>query len=135
MKEKSFNIDIVTPRKTVFSGEANIFFAPSVEGYFEILKNHTPFLTMLKTGKIIITQNGTKKYFAVSSGFTEVFNNRVIVLAETAESAEEIDIARSQASKERALKRLADKSPSIDIERAAASLFRAVTRLSVAKMK
>jgi len=135
MGGKDFHIDIVTPSRTVFSGEANRFFAPSVEGYFEILKNHTPFLSILKTGKIVITQDGVKKCFAISSGFVEVLNNRVTVLAETAESSENIDVARSQASKERALKRLADKSPSIDIERAAASLLRAVTRLSVAEMK
>jgi len=135
MRGKDFYIDIVTLSITVFSGEANRFFAPSVDGYFEILKNHAPFLSILKTGKIVITQNGAKKYFAISAGFVEVFNNRVTVLAETAESSEEIDVERSQASKERALRRLADKTPSIDIERAAASLLRAVTRLSVAEME
>ena len=135
MRGKDFYIDIVTPGRTVFSGEANRFFAPSVDGYFEILKNHAPFISILKTGKIVITQNGVKKYFAIRSGFAEVFNNRITVLAETAESSEKIDIARSQACKERALKRLVDKSPSIDIERAAASLLRAVTRLSIVEMK
>ena len=135
MEGKSFHIDIVTPSRNVFSDEVDRFFAPSVEGYFEILTNHTPFLAILKTGKIVVTQNGVKKYFAISSGFAEVFNNRVIVLAETAESVEEIDVARAQDSKERALKRLADKSPSIDVERAKASLLRALSRLSIAKMK
>ncbi len=135
MRGKDFRIDIVTPGSTVFSGEANSFFAPSVDGYFEILKNHAPFISILKTGKIVITQNGVKKYFAISSGFAEVLNNRITVLAETAESSEKIDVERSQASKERALKRLGDKSPSIDIERAVASLLRAVTRLSIAEMK
>ena len=135
MRGKDLHIDIVSPSRTVFSGEANRFFAPSVDGYFEILKNHAPFLSILKTGKIVITQDGAKKYFAISSGFVEIFNNRITVLAETAESSEKIDVARSQASKERALKRLADKSPSIDVERAKASLLRAVTRLSIAEMK
>ena len=135
MKGKDFHIDIVTPNRTVFSGEANKFFAPSVEGYFEILKDHTPFLSILKTGRIVIAQDAVKKYIAISSGFAEVLNNRITVLAETAESSEDIDVERSQASKERALKRLADKSPSIDVERAKVSLLRALTRLSVAEMK
>ncbi len=134
MADKSFHIDIVTPDKTVFSGSINRFFAPSVDGYFEILYNHTPFLAALKTGKIFITKNEEKEYIAISGGFAEVFNNRVIVLAETAESAKDIDIERAKKSKERALKRVVDKSPSIDIERAKASLLRALMRLSVTKM-
>ena len=134
MSEKSFQISIVTPNKTVFSGEGERFFAPSVEGYFEVLKNHLPFLSVLKIGKIIITQGDKKIHFSVSGGFAEVYKNRVIVLAETAETVDEIDVERAQKSKERALRRIVDKSPSNDIERAKASLLRALNRLSIAKM-
>ena len=135
MKSKSFSLDIVVPDKTVFSGEVNRFFAPSVEGYFEILPNHTHFLVALKTGEVKVTKENTKEYFAISGGFAEVFDNRVIVLAETAEHSENIDTERAEKSKERALKRLADKSPSINIERAEAALMRALTRLSVVEKK
>jgi len=134
MSDKSFQISIVTPNKTVFSGEGERFFAPSIEGYFEILKNHLPFLAVLKIGKIVITQGDEKIHFSVSGGFVEVYKNRVIVLAETSETVNEVDIERAQKSREKALKRIADKSPSIDIERAKASLLRALNRLSVAKM-
>ena len=136
MADKNFNIDIVTPDKKVFAGEGVRFSAPSVDGYFEILYNHAPFLSALRVGKIVITDSdGEKKYFAVSGGFAEVFENRVVVLAETAEASEKVDTQRAQNSKERAIKRLSEKSPSIDVERAQASLLRALNRISVVEMK
>jgi len=136
MAGRSFNIDIVTPDKTVFSGEAARFSAPSVDGYFEILYNHTPFLAALKIGIIALTDGEKrKKYFTVSGGFAEVYDNRVIVLAETAEFIEKIDISRAEASKERALKRLAGKSPEVDVKRAQIALLRALNRISVAEKK
>ena len=135
MSEKSFQIDIVTPNKLLFSGQVERFLAPSVEGYFEVLKNHAPLLAALKIGKMVITQENDKKFFSVNGGFAEVFQNNVIVLAETAESSEEIDTERAESSKERALQRLADKSASIDIDRAKVSLIRALNRLDVAKVK
>ncbi|MCK4966438.1 F0F1 ATP synthase subunit epsilon [bacterium] len=136
MAGKSFNIDIVTPDTTVFSGEVTRFSAPSVDGYFEILYNHTPFLAALKIGIIALTDGEKrKKYFAVSGGFAEVYDNRVIVLAEAAEFMEKIDMARVQASKERALKRLAGKSPEVDVKRAQIALLRALNRISVAEKK
>ena len=136
MAGKSFNIDIVTPDTTVFSGEVTRFSAPSVDGYFEILYNHTPFLAALKIGIIALTDGEKrKKYFAVSGGFAEVYDNRVIVLAEAAEFMEKIDMARVQASKERALKRLAGKSPEVDVKRAQIALLRSLNRISVAEKK
>lgn len=136
MAGKSFNIDIVTPDTTVFSGEVTRFSAPSVDGYFEILYNHTPFLAALKIGIIALTDGEKrKKYFAVSGGFAEVYDNRVIVLAETAEFMEKIDISRAQVSKERALKRLAGKSPEVDVKRAQIALLRALNRISIAEKK
>lgn len=136
MAEKTIQIDIVTPDKTVFSGGVVSFSAPSVDGYFEVLYNHTPLLAALKIGKIVITENsGEKKCFSISGGFTEVNNNNVIVLAETAESGEAIDVSRAQEAKERALKRLAGKSHDINMERAQAALLRALNRISVSEMK
>lgn len=135
MAEDSIQIDIVTPNKTIFSGKAERISAPSVEGYFEVLANHAPVLTALKIGKITITQKGSKIFFSVSGGFVEVFNNNIKILAETAESNEEVDTERTEASKERALKRISDTSASFDVERAKVSLIRALNRLSVAKAK
>jgi len=132
MALKTFVVEIVTPYRVVVSGEYERFFAPSVEGYFEVLANHTPLLTTLDIGKVKLTRGGTREFFAVSGGFVEVYNNKVTVLAETAEAAEEVNVQRAQTSKERASRRLAHPDdPGTDIERARLSLRRALNRLSV----
>lgn len=134
MTQKNFFLEIITPGKVVYSGEAIRLQAPSTAGYFEILYNHTPFLSALKTGKIKVTAAAGKKYFAISGGFAEVYKNKVIVLAETAEPSEEIEVNRALAAKQRAEHRLLEHLPETDIPRARVALVRALNRLSVARL-
>ena len=134
MAAKYFNIEIVTPSGMVVSGEYERFFAPSIDGYFEILANHTPFMAALKIGKIKLTKGNEIKWLTVSSGFAEIINNRVTILAETAEISNKVDLERANAAKERAEKRLARRDPDINIERARISLQKALNRLNVASL-
>ena len=132
MSGKNFNLDIVTPTKTVFSGEVQSFSAPGVEGGFQVLFNHAPLLSSIAVGKVkIIDGVGKETHYATSGGFVEVNHNRVILLAETAERADEIDVQRAEEAKKRAAERL-EKREEIDEERARGALLRAVNRLKIA---
>lgn len=134
MAEKSFTLEIVTPRKMVFKGEVSSFSAPGVVGGFQVLYNHAPLLSSLQIGEVkFVDAGGREVRYATSGGFVEVKDNHVVLLAETAERADEIDVARAKAAEERARKRLADTSKDIDVARAQAALARAVNRLRIAQ--
>jgi F-type H+-transporting ATPase subunit epsilon len=133
MANDPFTLDIVTLKKIVFSEPIESVVTPGTVGYFGILVGHTPFVSSLQTGITRITKaDGGKLILATSGGFLMTDGKKVILLAETAERPEEIDIARAQAAKERAEKRLAEKSADIDMDRAKAALYRALARLKVA---
>jgi F-type H+-transporting ATPase subunit epsilon len=133
MADKTYFLEIVTPQKVVFSGTVLSFSAPGVEGGFQVLTHHAPFLTMLSVGEVKIVQpDGTTSHYATSGGFVEVHDNKVLVLAETAELASSIDVTRAQAARDRAKERLAKKDPGTDIDRARGALHRAVNRLKIA---
>jgi F-type H+-transporting ATPase subunit epsilon len=113
-------VDIVSPDGSVFQGEATGIRAPGTEGSFEILFNHAPMLAAFDIGPIFVTSlDGSKISFATSGGFLEVINNRITVLAETAEPASGIDVERAKASEQRALETLKQAGPG---ERTAAEL-------------
>ena len=135
MANKNFIVDIVTPTRTVFSGDVQSVSAPGVEGGFQVLHNHAPFLSSIGIGAIKITDAAGKvDFYATSGGFVEVKNNKVIVLAETAEHSAEIDVARAESAKQRAQELLQKKSNNnelIDQERAHAALARALNRLKI----
>ena len=134
MSEKTFKLEIVTPRKVIFSGDVTSFSAPGIVGGFQVLYNHAPLLSALAVGKIkYVDKEGKITEYATSGGFVEVKSNHVVMLAETAELPQEIDIARAQSAKDRARKRLAERAPDVDIERARAALARALNRLRVAR--
>ena len=133
MAEKTFHLEIVTPKRIVFKGEVISFTAPGMEGGFQVLHSHAPLLASVKIGRVKMSDAGGHEYpYAVSGGFVEVRENNVILLAETAERTDEIDMERVKAARDRALKRLAEKYPTIDIERAKLALSRALNRLKVA---
>ena len=133
MAGKNFNLDIVTPTKTVFSGEVQSFSAPGEAGGFQILFNHAPFLSSITVGQVkVIDPAGAESRYATSGGFVEVNNNKVILLAETAERSNEIDVERAEKAKERASQRLQEEE-SIDEERARIALIRAINRLKIAQ--
>ncbi|MCX6133713.1 MAG: F0F1 ATP synthase subunit epsilon [Ignavibacteriales bacterium] len=133
MAEKVFKLEIVTPKKIAFSGDVVSFSAPGVVGGFQVLKSHAPFLSNISVGEVkLVDVSGNEIRFAASGGFVEVHDNKVIMLAETAERSDEIDVARAEAARDRARKRLAEKTSGLDPDRARLALFRAMNRLKVA---
>ena len=132
----SIRLDIVTAEREVYAGDVDVVVAPGVEGQLGILPHHAPLMTTLQAGELIVRKGGEEVSMCISGGFLEVRPDRVIVLADAAERAEEIDIARAEEAKRRAQERLAErKTPVVDEARAEASLRRALTRLSVAEKK
>ena len=128
-----FALEIVTPEKTVYSGQVNSLQAPGSEGCFGIMAGHMPLLTSLQIGALSFAEeSGGEARMAVSGGFAEVGRERVTILAETAERAEEIDVERAQSSRQRAEERLGDRQKTgVDVVRAQVALSRALNRLRV----
>ena len=133
MADKIFKLEIVTPRKMLFSGDVISFSAPGEVGSFQVLVNHAPLLSAVKIGEVKLEDTGGQQMrFATSGGFVEVLSNRVVMLAETAERVDEIDVTRAEAAKTRAEERVQKFSDDIDIERAKLALARALNRLRIA---
>ncbi len=130
----TIKIDIVTAERSVFSEEVDIVIAPGIDGELGILPRHTPLMTALKPGEII-ARKGTDEYsLVVSGGFLEVRPERVIILADSVERAEEIDISRAEEAKRRAEQRMTEKyEPGFDAARVEATLQRALARMKVAE--
>jgi F-type H+-transporting ATPase subunit epsilon len=129
-------LDIVTAEQSVYSEEVDMIIAPGVQGQLGILPHHAPLMTMIEPGELIVKKGGEELYMAVSGGFLEVRPDRVIVLADSAERAEEIDIARAEEAKKRAEKRLEEKYvPEVDAARAEAALRRSLIRLKIAERR
>ncbi len=130
----SLKIDIVTAERIVYSAEADEVIAPGVEGQLGILPHHAPLMTTLQAGELVVRTGTQEEIMAISGGFLEVRPDRVIVLADQAERAEEIDITRAAEARKRAEERLKDrKATGVDEARAEAALRRALVRLSVAE--
>jgi F-type H+-transporting ATPase subunit epsilon len=130
----SIKLDVVTAERVVYAEEVDMVVAPGVEGQLGILPHHAPLMTTLQAGELRIRKGGEEISLAISGGFLEVRPDRVVVLADAAERAEEIDIARAEEAKRRAQERLAQRqAPEIDGARAEASLRRALARLKVAE--
>jgi len=130
-------VEIVTPSRLVASDEVEMVVAPGEGGSFGVLHNHVPFLCALRTGEVKLKKGEKTLRYALSAGFFEMSENKVIILADGAERAQEIDVERAQAARDRSVKRLdqADTDLSIDIERAKAALLRAQNRLKIAEIK
>jgi F-type H+-transporting ATPase subunit epsilon len=134
MPDNSLYLEIVTPDKTIFTGEVKSFTAPGVEGSFQILPRHAPFISTIQPGKVkIVPENGSEIILAASGGVVEVHQNKITFLAEAVESKDEIDIARAQEAFERAQKRLSARERGTDIVRAGEAFARARNRLKIAK--
>ncbi len=128
----AFQLDIVTPEKTVYSGQVRHVQAPGSEGSFGVLSGHVPFLTSLQIGILNIDEDGGGELkMAISGGFAQVAPQGVTVLAETAEKADQINVDRARSARERAEGRLAQSAEAVDSARAQAALARALNRLKV----
>jgi F-type H+-transporting ATPase subunit epsilon len=126
-------LDIVTAEQSVYSEDVEMVIAPGIEGQLGILPHHIPLMTTLQAGELRIKKSGEEISLAISGGFLEVRPDRVVILADAAERAEEIDVARAEAAKRRAQERLAERHVyQVDGARAEASLRRSLARLKVA---
>jgi len=132
----SLRVEVVTPERTVLSQEATLVVAQTVDGQIGVLPNHIPIVTVLDTGVMRVQAEGAdqERRLAVSGGFLEVSpDNKVTVLAQTAELAEEIDVERARRALARARERLANQQQEeIDVVRAEIALRKALTRLRAA---
>jgi F-type H+-transporting ATPase subunit epsilon len=128
----TIKLDIVTAEKVVFSDSVDIVVLPGIEGELGVLEHHAPLMTTLKAGELRARKSGEEYALAISGGFLEVRPDRVIVLADAAERAEEIDVERAEAAKKRAQEVLATAGTQVDAIRAEAALRRALARIEVA---
>jgi F-type H+-transporting ATPase subunit epsilon len=130
-----FQLEVVTPQRLIVSDEVTELMAPGSEGYFGVLPGHIPFITTLKIGELTYWKGRDERHLALTWGYAEVRGDKVILLAETAERAEEIDVERAQRARQRAEEHLREwvaGNETVDFTRAEAALLRALTRLAVA---
>lgn len=134
-EEKLQRLEVVTPERKVFSGEAGFVVVPGSEGELGFLRDHAPLMSALKTGIIRVYPGGLEDKptkIAVSGGFVEARDSLVTILANAAELGDQIDLTRAEAAKQRAEQRLASGSADIDVARAEAALMRAINRIKAA---
>lgn len=124
-------LEIVTPERLLVSAVAEEIQIPGKTGYLGVLPGHAPLITELAVGEIAYRAEGQVKRLAVAWGFAEVLPNKVTILAETAEKAEEIDVSRAQAAKQKAEEQLRNAGPEGNPD-AQNALQRATTRIEVA---
>ena len=127
----SIDLQIVTPDRLLVHEPVDEVQIPGSEGYFGVLPGHTPLLASLAVGELWYRKGQEKTYLAIAFGFAEVLPDRVTILARLAERAEEIDVERAEAARQRAEERLVQKSD-VDFEQARAALLKSLTRLQVA---
>ncbi len=133
MAEKSFLLEVVTPRRLVLSEKVDEITAPGELGEFGVLPGHIPFFATLGIGEVMYRQGDKKRYIAVSWGFAEVLANKVTILAEIAELDTEIDVEWAKRKKELAEEKLKTMSADDkDYLKVKASLNKAMTRMIVA---
>ena len=129
MLPKELELDIVTPEKRIVSMAVDEVVIPGTEGSMGVLPGHAPLLTALDVGELMYRSGTTKKYVAIAQGFAEVLPNRVTILAQVAERAEEIDRERAEKARDRALERLQASDAEVDFKRAQVALRKSLLRL------
>ncbi|MEW6002843.1 MAG: F0F1 ATP synthase subunit epsilon [Nitrospirota bacterium] len=134
MAEAKLKLEIVTPYGLTLSDDVDEVTASGSEGEFGVLPGHVPFVTTLKIGMLSYKKGNDVRYVFVNTGFTEVGPDKVIILADSAEKSEEIDVERARAAMKRAEERL-KKAEEIDFARATAALERATIRIQVAERR
>ncbi len=130
---KLFKVEIITPERVFYTGDAFMIEFTTTEGDIGIYKNHIPLTAVLAPGVVTITENTESKKAAVHSGFVEILGDKVTLLAEAAEWPDEIDKHRAQEAKMRAERRLKVKEAGLDVKRAEIALKKALIRIDIAK--
>jgi len=129
-------LDIVTAERLLYSEDVDMVIAPGIQGQLGILPHHAPLLTALTYGELRIKRGADEESFAIGGGFMEVQPDRVTVLADTAERAEEIDLERAEAARRRAEERLSARAQNnVDFARADSALRRSIIRIKVAESR
>lgn len=126
------HLTVVTPERTLVDRQVDEVVLPGAEGSFGVLPGHAPLLSALSIGEITYREAGESHSLAVAWGFVEVLSDRVSVLADIAERAEEIDVERARRARERAEGRLKGGGDDLDWQRGSAALEKALIRLQVA---
>jgi F-type H+-transporting ATPase subunit epsilon len=124
-------LEIVSADRSLVNETVDEVEIPGADGYFGVLPGHTPLLALLGAGELWYRQGQDKTYLAIAFGFAEVQPDRVTILAQIAEKAEEIDVERAEAAKKRAEERLVQSTVDMDAERARISLMKSLIRLQV----
>ena len=128
------HLEVITPERKVYEDDVDMVVAPASEGYVGILPHHIPLFTTLGPGEFKVKKGGVEEVLAVFGGFMDVRGDRVVVLTDAAEPAEEIDTNRAQEARERAQQVLAaGPASAADEQRARAELQRALVRLRVSE--
>ncbi len=130
-----FRLEIITAEGELFAGDVNMLIASGREGQLAILPNHAPLLTELEAGLVEYRTDGESEELAVMGGFLEVLSNRVVVLADAAERAEDIDLDRAEVAMKRAQERIDNRESDIDFERALRQVTRSRARINVARRR
>jgi len=131
----TIHVDIVTAERTVFSDEVEMVIAPGIDGELGILPRHAPLLTALQVGVLRLKKGGEEILMAIGGGFMDVTPTKVVILADSAERAEEIDVARAMEARKRAEQLVRQKLSEVDFVRAEAALRRSLVRLKVAERR
>jgi F-type H+-transporting ATPase subunit epsilon len=130
---KTIKVSVVTPDGPVYEADVEMVSAKAKSGELGVLPGHIPMVAPLEIGAVRLKKGNETELIAVSGGFLEVRPDRVTILAQAAERAEDIDVSRAKAAKERAERRLQAKQDDIDFKRAELALKRAINRLNVAQ--
>lgn len=131
----TLRLEIVTAERTVFADDVSEVVAWGIEGQLGILPHHAPLMTMLQPGDLLIKKDDEEHYLAISGGFLEVRPDKVIILADACERAEEIDVERAEAARRRAEEILKTRPPEMDTAAAEAALRRSLARIKVAERR
>lgn len=128
---KLFKVEIITPERVFYTGDAEMIEFTTTEGDIGVYKNHIPLTAVLSPGVVTITESNGKKRAAVHSGFVEILGDKVTLLAEIAEWPDEIDKNRAEEAKIRAERRLKMKEAGLDVKRAEIALKKALVRIDI----
>ena len=125
-------LQIVSADRSLVNEQVDEVEIPGSDGYFGVLPGHTPLLALLGAGELWYRQGQEKHYLVIAFGFAEVQPDAVTILAQIAEKADDVDIARAEAAKRRAEERLATPAMQMDFERARIAMLKSLIRLQVA---
>lgn len=129
------NVELVTPEGTVLSTEADFVKAPGLAGELGVLPRHIPLMTPLRAGEVLVRNEDDEHFIFVAGGFLQVLPDKVVILADVAERAEDIDEERAEEARKRAQQLLEQPGVEADSAEAVAALERAMFRLRVAELR